>query len=375
MGRAKYVVELAEEERVRLRSLLRGGKASVRMVTRARVLLKADEGYTDGAIAAALEVATATVGRIRKRLVEEGLEHALREQPRPGQRRKLSGKQEAHVIAVACSTPPEGRGRWTLRLLARKVVELGFAPSISPETVRQMLKKNELKPWQREEWCIPAVSAEFVAAMEDVLDLYEEPYDPQRPTVCFDETSTQLIGESRIPLPARPGRRERFDYEYRRNGTRNLFMLCEPLRGWRHVAVTERRRMGDFAHQMRWLADEAYTKAEKIRVVLDNLNTHRPASLYETFDPAEARRILKRLEFHYTPKHGSWLNMAEIELSVFSRQCLNRRIPDGATLTRELAALVRRRNEAHATIAWRFTTSAARTTLRHLYPTQQNHLD
>ena len=141
------------------------------------------------------------------------------------------GKQEAHVIAVACSTPPEGRGRWTLRLLAGKVVELGFAPSISPETVRQMLKKNELKPWQREEWCIPAVSAEFVAAMEDVLDLYEEPYDPQRPTVCFDETSTQLIGESRIPLPARPGRRERFDYEYRRNGTRNLFMLCEPLRG------------------------------------------------------------------------------------------------------------------------------------------------
>ena len=150
------------------------------------------------------------------------------------------------------------------------------------------------------------MSAEFVAAMEDVLDLYEEPYDPQRPTVCFDETSTQLIGESRIPLPARPGRRERFDYEYRRNGTRNLFMLCEPLRGWRHVAVTERRRIGDFAHQMRWLADEAYTKAEKIRVVLDNLNTHRPASLYETFDPAEARRILKRLEFHYTPKHGSW---------------------------------------------------------------------
>ena len=287
-------------------------------------------------------------GRIRKRLVEEGLEHALREQPRPGQRRKLSGKQEAHVIAVACSTPPEGRGRWTLRLLSRESSGVGLRPVHLAGDGAPDAQKNELKPWQREEWCIPAVSAEFVAAMEDVLDLYEEPYDPQRPPVCFDETSTQLIGESRIPLPARPGRRERFDYEYRRNGTRNLFMLCEPLRGWRHVAVTERRRMGDFAHQMRWLADEAYTKAEKIRVVLDNLNTHRPASLYETFDPAEARRILKRLEFHYTPKHGSWLNMAEIELSVFSRQCLNRRIPDGATLTRELAALVRRRNEAHA---------------------------
>ena len=375
MARAKYMVDLAEEERVRLRTLLRRGKASVRMVARARVLLRAEEGYTDAAIAAVLDVGTATVGRIRKRFVERGLEQALREQPRPGQRRKLSGKQEAHVIAVACTTPPEGHGRWTLRLLAGKVVELGFAPSISPETVRQVLKKNELKPWQREEWCIPTVSAEFVAAMEDVLDLYGEPYDPRRPTVCFDETSTQLITERRIPIPAHRGRRERFDYEYRRNGTRNLFMLCEPLRGWRHVAVTEQRRMEDFAYQMRWLVDEAYTKAERIRVVLDNLNTHRPASLYQTFAPVEARRILKRLEFHYTPKHGSWLNMAEIELSVLSRQCLGRRIPDEATLRREVEALERQRNDAHATIAWRFTAAAARTTLRHLYPTPQNHLD
>lgn len=232
-----------------------------------------------------------------------------------------------------------------------------------------------MKPWQREEWCIPSVSAEFVAAMEDVLDLYAEPYDPQRPTVCFDETSTQLIGEGRIPLPARPGRPERFDYEYRRNGTRNLFMLCEPLGGWRHVAVTDQRTMQDFAHQMRWLADQAYPDAQRIRVVLDNLNTHRPASLYQTFAPAEARRVLKRLEFHYTPKHGSWLNMAEIELSVLSRQCLGRRIGDEATLQREVAALEQQRNDAHATIQWRFTTTAARTTLRHLYPTQQNHLD
>ena len=219
------------------------------------------------------------------------------------------------------------------------------------------------------------MSADFVAAMEDVLDLYAEPYDPQRPTVCFDETSTQLIGERRIPLPARPGRRQRHDYEYRRNGTRNLFMLCEPLRGWRHVAVTEQRTMEDFAQQMRWLAEEAYPEAERIRVVLDNLNTHRPASLYETFQPAEARRILKRLEFHYTPRHGSWLNMAEIELSVFSRQCLGRRIPDQATLLREVAALQRQRNGAHATITWRFTAADARTTLHHLYPTHQHHVD
>ena len=178
-----------------------------------------------------------------------------------------------------------------------------------------------------------------------------------------------------MPLPARPGRPARFDYEYRRNGTRNLLMLCEPLGGWRHVAVTDQRTMQDFAHQMRWLADQAYPAAQRIRVVLDNLNTHRPASLYETFAPAEARRILKRLEFHYTPKHGSWLNMAEIELSVLSRQCLGRRIGDEATLQREVAALEQQRNDARATIQWRFTTTAARTTLHRLYPTQQNHLD
>ncbi len=152
------------------------------------------------------------------------------------------------------------------------------------------------------------MSAEFVANMEDVLDLYAEPHDPQRPVVCFDETSTQLLAETRPPLPPRPGRPLRQDYEYRREGTRNLFLACEPLAGWRHVAVTERRTMQDFARRMRWLVDEAYPEAEVVRVVLDNLNTHRRASLYETFPAEEARRIARRLEFHYTPKHGSWLN-------------------------------------------------------------------
>ena len=158
------------------------------------------------------------------------------------------------------------------------------------------------------------------------LDLYEEPHDPQRPVVCFDETSTQLLAETRPPLPPRPGRPLRQDYEYRREGTRNLFLACEPLAGWRHVAVTERRTMQDFARRMRWLVDEAYPEAEVVRVVLDNLNTHRRASLYETFPAEEARRIARRLEFHYTPKHGSWLNIAEIEFSVLSRSCLRQRL-------------------------------------------------
>jgi DDE superfamily endonuclease len=212
------------------------------------------------------------------------------------------------------------------------------------------------------------VSAEFVAAMEDVLDLYEEPYDPSRPKVNFDETSKQLIQETRVPVPARPGQPARYDYEYERNGTRNLFMFSEPQAGWRHIAVTEHRTMEDFAHQMQWLVDERYPEAAVIRVVMDNLNTHKPASLYEAFIPAEARRLLKKLEFHYTPKHGSWLNMAEIELSMLSRQCLDRRIPDEATLRHEISAYEDTRNAAKATIAWRFTTTKAREKLHRLYP-------
>ncbi len=207
--------------------------------------------------------------------------------------------------------------------------------------------------------------------MEDVLDLYAEPYDPQRPVVCFDETSTQLLAETRTALPMKPGRPKRQDYEYRREGTRNLFLACEPQVGWRHVSVTQRRTREDFAQQMRWLVDEAYPDAPVVRVVLDNLNTHRPASLYQAFPPAEARRIVKRLEFHHTPKHGSWLNMAEIEFSVLARCCLKRRVPDEGTLFREIKALERERNAAKATINWRFSTQNARAKLHRLYPSNQ----
>ena len=212
------------------------------------------------------------------------------------------------------------------------------------------------------------MSAEFVACMEDVLDLYAEEYNEQRPVVGFDETSKQLIAETRVPLPAASGRPERYDYEYQRNGVRNLFIFCEPKRGYRHLAVTEQRTMQDFARQMKWLVDVGYPQAARVRVVLDNLNTHKPASLYEAFAPEEARRILRKLEFHYTPKHGSWLNIAEIELSVFSRQCLDRRIGDEEALRSEIKKLEEARNAACAKIEWRFTTADARQKLRRLYP-------
>lgn len=215
---------------------------------------------------------------------------------------------------------------------------------------------------------MPEVRAEFVAAMEDVLELYAEPYDRRRPKVNFDETSKQLIAQKREPLPIESGQPQRYDYEYERNGTRNLFIFCEPQSGWRHIEVTEQRTKIDFARQMKWLVDERYLGAEVIRVVLDNLNIHKIASLYEAFEPQEARRIAKELEFHYTPKHGSWLNMAEIELSVVERQCLDRRIADETKLKGEIKAYEERRNEQKATIDWRFSVTDAREKLRRLYP-------
>jgi DDE superfamily endonuclease len=205
--------------------------------------------------------------------------------------------------------------------------------------------------------------------MEDVLDVYHRPQDGKRPLVCVDEASRQLIGETAEPIPAGPGRPERVDYEYARNGTANLFMAFMPLLGLRAVRVTERRTARDFAEVLRWLVEEVHAGADKVVLVCDNLNTHRPACLYEAFPPEQARRIAEKLEWHYTPKHGSWLNMAEIELSVLSRQCLDRRIESSAEMEREVGAWEEDRNERGVGVQWRFTTTDARIKLRKLYPT------
>jgi hypothetical protein len=233
-------------------------------------------------------------------------------------------------------------------------------------------EKNVLQPHRKEQWVIPPEqNAEFVAAMEDVLEVYQRPRDPRRPQVCLDEQSKQLIKETRVPIPAAPGRAARHDYEYERNGTANLFMLFAPLEGWRHVKVTERRTKHDFAAVIRELVDVHFPAAEKIVLVMDNLNTHKVASLYEAFAPAEARRLIEKLEIHYTPKHGSWLDMAETELSILTKQCLDRRIADAETLEREVVAWERPRNDQQATIDWRFTTAQARIKLKRLYPSIQ----
>ena len=217
----------------------------------------------------------------------------------------------------------------------------------------------------------PHANAEFVCAMEDVLEVYTRPYDPQRPQVCLDETSTQLVADTRAPLPASPGQPERVDYEYERQGTANLFMVFEPLAGQRRVKVTERRTAVDFAHLLQEVVAVQYPQADKIVLVMDNRNTPKLASLYDAFAPAEARRLMARLELHDTPKHGRWLNMAETELSVLATPCLDRRIPNSTPLTQEVAAWERQRNAAQCRVNWRFTTSDARIKLKRLHPSIQ----
>ncbi len=371
----RYRVDLSQSERDQLTALLSGGKHPARKLKRAQILLAADGGASDAEVAARVTVGGSTVYRTKRRFVEGNLERALAEAPRIGAARKLTGKEEALLVATACSAPPTGRARWTLELLSDQLVRLTEHDSLSRETVRRRLAENHLKPWRKDMWCIPKVDAAYVAAMEDVLDLYAEPCDPKRPVICFDESPTQLIGEVRAPIPAQPGQRERFDFEYRRNGTVNLFVFLDAHRPWRKVKVTQQRTAADFATCMRELTDIHFPEAEKIRVVHDNLSTHSPAALYSTFPPAEARRVLRRLEFHYTPKHASWLNMVEIEIGVLRSQCLDRRIDTRERLEAEVTAWQRQRNDSRARINWMFTSQQARRKMARAYPKLQTDQD
>jgi len=364
----RYRVELGQTEREELAALLSGGKHPARRLKRAQILLAADAGASDDEIARNVGVGGSTVYRTKRRFVIGNLEAALSEEPRPGANRKLSGKEEALLVATACSKPPQGRARWTLQLLAGEMVKLTEHANVSRETVRRRLAENDLKPWRKDMWCIPHVDGEYVARMEDVLDLYAEEPDPKRPVVCFDESPTQLIGEVRVPIPPAPGQLERYDCEYKRNGTANLFIFLDAHRSWRRVKVTESRSAVDFATCMRELTDTDFPEAERIRVVLDNLSTHHPGALYQAFPPGEARRVLRRLEFHYVPKHASWLNMVEIEIGVLRGQCLDRRIANLEQLVSEIAAWQQQRNASGARIKWMFTTVKARAKMGRAYP-------
>ena len=364
----RYRVELSQTERAELTALLSRGKHPARKLKRAQILLAADAGTSDDEIARSVGAGGSTVYRTKQRFVLGNLQAALSEQPRPGASRKLTGKEEALLVATACSKPPQGRARWTLELLAGELVRLTEHASLSRETVRRRLAENDLKPWRKDMWCIPQVDAEYVARMEDVLDLYAEAPDPKHPVVCFDESPTQLIGEVREPIRARSGQIERYDCEYRRNGTANLFVFLDVHRPWRKVKVTDSRTAIDFATCMRELTDADFPAAERIRVVVDNLSTHSAGALYQAFPACEARRVLRRLEFHYVPKHASWLNMVEIEIGVLRGQCLDRRIATRAQLVAEIAAWERQRNASGTRIKWMFTTEKARAKMGRAYP-------
>ncbi|MGA8769003.1 MAG: IS630 family transposase [Rhodomicrobium sp.] len=372
----KYVVRLSADERAQLNDLIRKGKRSAQLLTKARILLKADvseggEGWSDSRIAEALDTSIANILRTRRQLVEEGFEAVLTRKYNQNSARPriFDGAAEAKLVALACGPAPEGHAKWTLRLLEDKVVELHIVERASDNTIGRTLKKNTLKPHLKQQWVIaPDASAAFVANMEDVLEVYQRPRDPERPVVCLDETSKQMIVETHEPIPAKPGRKARHDYEYERGGVANLFMMFAPLEGWRHVKVTDRHAAIDYAHTLKDLSDMHFPGAAKIVLVQDNLSTHKPASLYEACPPSEARRLVERFEWHYTPKHGSWLDMAESELGVLSTQCLDRRIPDKQTLISEVAAWQDNRNTHHAKADWQFTTADARIKLKRLYP-------
>ena len=303
----KYLIELTAEEKENLKSITSKGKESARKIKRAQILLMADElAYQDKEIAESISVSTSTIFRTKRDFVEQGLDFALEEGKRPGAPRKLVANQEALLVSLACTKPPEGCCSWTLELLTDEFIALieGDKP-VSIETIRRCLKDNALKPWQKKMWCLADMDAEYIAQMEHVLTVYAQPENPKKPVVNFDEAMKQLVSETRVPVPMQPGQVQKQDYEYKREGMANIYLFFDRHRGWRKAKVTERKTAVDFAHCMKDLVDVHYPDAEKIQVVMDNYNTHKPGSLYKAFPAPEARRIMNRLEFHFTPKHAS----------------------------------------------------------------------
>jgi transposase len=355
----KNSIELTEEQRKQLGEVISTGKAAARTIQHAHVLLKIDRGkegpsWSDRQVKEAYGASSSTIWRIRQRFLAHGLKDALDRRPQPErpEKRKVTGEQEAQLIALACTEAPTGRSQWSIEILRKRAIKLRIVEEVGRETIRLVLRRNE----------------EFVASMEDVLDVYQRPYDPRFPQVCMDEGNKQLLGEVREPIPMTSDKPKREDNEYKREGVFDIFGACEPLTGKYFFTVTESRTKEDWAYFMRDLIDVKYKDAEKIILVMDNLNTHGPGSFYKVFPPEEARRLARKLEIHYTPKHGSWLNMAEIMLSTLARQCLSERIESLEKAKEKIMAWQEERNQSQFTINWRFTTEDARIKLKRLYP-------
>lgn len=370
----KYNIHLSEEEREKLKAVIRKKLTSKTIRVRCQIILDLDDAHgkvlTHEQSAKSNGACIATVTNTVRKYIKGGID-AVTEFKRSinsdNARRKVDGFTEGLLISLACCSPPKGRARWTLSLLQEKAKEI-MKFSLSIETIRRTLVKNKLRPHKIKYWCNLMPSEEFRIRMEILLTLYALIYNKKRPVVCMDEKPYQLLGDARKPKPMIPGSDKKVDSEYVRNGHVSIFSFVEPLGGVHYASVRERRTAVDWAEEIKYLVDVMYPNAEKIVLVMDNLNTHRPESLYKRYSPEEAERILKKLEIHYTPKHASWLNIAEIELNAMTRQCLSRRIDNIDKLRTELAAWVKERNQKAVKIKWHFTTKDAKRKLRSLYP-------
>ena len=390
MPRKKHHINLSKDEREFMEQLSRKQNAAALKVKKAKAILAMDcgdygPGKTDLEASHDCGLTTRSLENLRQRVCEVGPEQALERKPRttPPVSPKITGEVEARMIQIACSQPPEGRSSWTMQLIADQLIELNLLESISGETVRLTLNRNDLKPWKKECWCIPPEeNADFVAAMEDVLGVYHRPVDPRFPVVCLDEFCKQLVSEKRVFIPAqaadgnKPARPQRYDYEYTREGVASAFMITSPHAGTREVFIGKdgRRTAIDYAEAVEFLCEEMYPDAQKIILVQDNLNTHNAASLYKKFPPEKARSLIDRIEWHYTPKHGSWLNMAEIEISVLARTGLSHRIASLEEFQSTVKHNIEARNQSPRPIDWTFDNEKARTKLKRLYPKIESNI-
>ena len=391
MPKLNHRVNLQAEEIERLKALThKGAGESARTIMHANILLLTNDNLgkkkrSVREIAELFDVSHTTVNQVRKLYSTGGLDAALSRKTRlsPPHISKITGDFEAQLIAMATGPVPEGKARWTLRLLAEYCADKKYIASISHNTIGEVLNTNQVKPHLSEYWCTPKErDSEFVLNMEDVLGIYQRDYDPRIPVICMDEKPIQLLDEIRDRVSAqpltvdpdtgitKPGKVKKIDSEYVRCGTASIFMFTEPLGGWRHTVALKTRKKGDFALMMRKISESYYPDVDKIIAVADNLNTHTKAAFYEAFEPRIAYALAQKYEFHYTPKHGSWLNIAESELSSLSIQCLgDRRIKSIEELNEQLAAWEVDRNARQKGVNWRFTTDDARIKLKRLYPT------
>lgn len=370
-----FRIVLSKKERKIIRHLQKK-TPSPNARTRFAIILEADESnckgiptYQDIAVHAGASIPT-VIDTLQKYL-EGGIAKAITPNRNPNSdnaRRKATGDVEAKIVAKACTTPPPGYAKWTLTLLARESAVI-LEESISRATVGRILNRNDLKPHLSAYWCIPPEEdADFVANMEDVLAIYQRPYDPKHPVWCMDEKPYQILGNRREPIPMKPGDVEKIDYQYVRNGVVAIFCFIQPHTGRIVHSVEETRTAVDWAEKIKYLVDEVAPEAEKITLIMDNLNIHKVSSLYKAFPPAEARRIIEKLDVHYTPKHGSWLDMAELGINIMTRECLNRRIPSLESLRSELKEWNDAYDKEPSPINWQFEAKDARTKLKRLYP-------